>query len=324
MLNKLSKDQIGFLLLVHRLLSREKSLDKDNLVSIGEIKLPRVSSSYEKIFSELQEIGLLEGNPDVFSLTPTGESLVEKAGEQYSLVGWFYDEYFSAVQKSKAHSVFCERVYGKDLSQHGIADMQQLSIMLEELDLKKGMNLLDFGCGDGKISEYLSDLTTTRVSGLDKARGAINLALERTAAKRDRLDFYWADIEKGQGELPQEKFDRVIAIDSIFFSPDLKKVFSILLNLLKSGGRMALFFICPSNFTAETTTLGKLLGELEIDYRVLDLSNLNKQHWILKKEVLLEIEGEFSKEGSEFLFKNRIAECNGLENAHRYLYIIDK
>jgi hypothetical protein len=58
-----------------------------------------------------------------------------EAAEEHSLHARFYDAYYQAVLHSPAHALFCERVYGKDLAQHGIADMDQIALLLRELDL---------------------------------------------------------------------------------------------------------------------------------------------------------------------------------------------
>ena len=38
----------------------------------------------------------------------------------------FYEAFYTAVEHSRAHRAFCERVFGKDLCQHCFADLEQL------------------------------------------------------------------------------------------------------------------------------------------------------------------------------------------------------
>ena len=63
---------------------------------------------------------------------------------------------------------------------------------------------------------------------------------------------------------------------------------------------------------------------LKLPYTTYDLSVQNREHWLKKRQVLQELEPEFESEGSQFLFKNRLAECDGLEHFHRYLYLVDR
>ncbi len=42
----------------------------------------------------------------------------------------FYEKFFAAVRTGGADAEFCERVYGRDLCQHGFADMAQLDALM--------------------------------------------------------------------------------------------------------------------------------------------------------------------------------------------------
>ena len=220
----LTKGEIGLLLLIERLHEARRPLGCQTIVPLAELKLPNIAREYAQLVQALQVRGLLQGNPEAFSLTEEGESTLHSLSRQHSLHAWFYDEYYQAILHSPAHALFCERAYGKDLGQHGMADMAQLGVLLAELDIQPSMSLLDFGCGDGRISEYIADVTQAVVSGVDIAQRAVELAQERTQAKRDRLHFYWADLEGRQGTWPPGQFDRVIAIDSLFFAQDQSAV----------------------------------------------------------------------------------------------------
>ena len=322
--NALNKNEIGLLLLIYRLHLTRRPLGRDTIVPFAEMKLPGVARDYDGLICALQERALIQGDSEAFSLTPDGQSLVDRVSQQYSLHAWFYDEYYQAVLHSRAHALFCERVYGKNLCQHGAADMEQLHTLLDELEVESPMSILDFGCGDGRISEYISDISQTFVSGVDIAGRAIELAQERTQGKHERLHFYWADIGTDHGVFPLEAFDRIIAIDSLFFARDQRVVLEALLGYLRPNGRMGVFYLCPGDISSEQTVLGEALKELVgVSYYVRDLSVQNAQHWRKKKQVLLELESMFYEEGNEFLFKNRMAECNGLEHFHRYLFIIN-
>jgi hypothetical protein len=47
-----------------------------------------------------------------------------------------YDDLLSRTGTSKAYSMFCERVFGKDLSQFNVLDVEQLNALIEQLDIK--------------------------------------------------------------------------------------------------------------------------------------------------------------------------------------------
>jgi 2-polyprenyl-3-methyl-5-hydroxy-6-metoxy-1,4-benzoquinol methylase len=320
--NLTNNTTIGLLLLINRLVQSDRPLGRETIVPFAEMKLPQVAKQYNALVLGLLADHFIQGNAEAFELTPAGRQAVEQAVQQRSLSALFYDEYYQAVRHSQAHALFCERAYGRNLCQHGIADMEQVQIALDELQVRADMTLLDFGCGDGRIAEYIAETTQIEVTGVDIARRAIELAKERTQAKRERLHFCWADIDRQQGTFPPDKFDRILAIDSIFFIRDQQAVTQLLLDHLAPDGRMGLFYLCSTGTAADETPLATALKNLGLPYHVIDLSAQNKAHWINKKRVLLELEAQFSAEGNDFLFKNRLAECDGLENFQRYLYIV--
>ena len=314
----------GLLLLIQRLRASGRPLLQETLLPFAELKLPEVAQNYLALVDELRQRQFIEGTEQAFSLTPAGEKAVQEAAARHSLHAWFYNAFYQAVQRSPAHARFCERVYGLDLAQHGMADMLQLDALMQELHIQPGMSLLDFGCGDGRIAEYFSDHYNLVVSGVDIAEQALKLAHERTHDKRSRLRFYYADVERELGNFPGQTFERISAIDSLFFCQDQRKVLEKLLSHLKPGGRMGVFYHCSERLAAEETILAQALQTLNMGYYTLDFTEQNAAHWAKKKQVLLEMEADFRAEGSDFLFKNRLAECSGLEHNHRYLFVIQQ
>src|SRR5512140_1846607 len=130
----------------------------------------------------------------------------------------FYESFYAAVETSQAHHAFCERVFGRDLCQHGFMDQRQLDLLLQVTQPDSTKDVLDLGCGNGRIAEYLSDHSGAHFTGLDYIPLAILQAQIRTITKASRLAFLLGDIN--QLELPLHAFDLVVSIDSIYFSTD--------------------------------------------------------------------------------------------------------
>ena len=152
----------------------------------------------------------------------------------------FYTVFYSAIEHSSVHHAFCERVFGIDLCQHGFADLQQLELLLQVTHLGPTHRVLDLGCGNGMIAEYLSDRSGAHITGLDYIPSAIRQAREGTALKADRLSFIVGDINALA--LPEEAFDVIISIDSIYFSQDYSLTLSALRAALCPGGQMAFLY----------------------------------------------------------------------------------
>jgi cyclopropane fatty-acyl-phospholipid synthase-like methyltransferase len=128
----------------------------------------------------------------------------------------FYERFYRAVAGSPAHAIFCERVFGRNLCQHGFADMAQLDALIAATQLRPGQAGLDLGCGNGLITEYIADRTGAHMTGLDYIPAAIRDAQARiarpdvsgAAAKSDRLAFVVGDINAL--DLPPAAFDVII------------------------------------------------------------------------------------------------------------------
>ena len=110
-------------------------------------------------------------------------------------------------------------------------EMAQLDALITALSLGMGSRVLELGCGNGRIVAYISDATGAHVFGVDSSTVGSRQAIERTGAKRRRLDFNVGDM--AQMPLPACTFDAVVAIDSSY----AVWVFISLVGLHVAGGR---------------------------------------------------------------------------------------
>lgn len=248
----------------------------------------------------------------------------------------FYTAFYTAVERSPAHHAFCERVFGLDLSQHGFTDLEQLELLLQVAGLKPGDRLLDLGCGNGRIAEYISDRTGAHVTGLDYIPEAISSARQRTAAKADRLDFAVGDIN--HLELPENSYEMILLSDTLYFSEDYTATLRSLKHAMRSGGRLAIFYshgrepwVPRDQFPAATlpprrTPAAKALRANGLTYYTWDLTRRDYAQALRRKAVLEELKGEFEAEGTLFIYENRLGDAQGVaqaieEGLHaRYLY----
>jgi SAM-dependent methyltransferase len=244
----------------------------------------------------------------------------------------FYNNFYDKAEKSHAHAMFCERVYGIDLCQHGMADDQQIRLMLAELELDHESKVLDLGCGPGLISSYLQQKLNCRLVGLDISPIAIQRAVERFGSRNQDLQFFTGNM--ATYDFRGELFDAILLIDTHYFIEDFPALIPILLNRLKEKGKIAIFSdegtgiegLNESNTQPHETIIGQYLIAHEIRFKGIRLYEENKAHWIKKKQVLLELKDEFEKENNQFIYNNRLSECNDHDRTldGRYLYIVSK
>jgi len=63
-----------------------------------------------------------------------------------------YSRFYAAVASSAANAEYCRRVYGRNLCQHGFAEMSHLDHLIQVSGISEGSRVLDLGCGNGMIS----------------------------------------------------------------------------------------------------------------------------------------------------------------------------
>lgn len=266
-------------------------------VQAAQTYFRRFALDLTEAFGDLGRRGLARRTDDAWRLTERGQQASRDARQRRPPIWYWYKEFYTVIDHSRAFSRYCERVYGKDLSQHGFSDVEELHWMLGLVHLDGTMHMLDIGCGSGRISEYISDLTSARVTGIDYMPEAIALAKRRTASKRDRLCFRVGNIEFL--DLGGKRFDVILSIDSIFFGKDLTGTLAGLKGLLKPGGEMVIF--CGED-------LSTALEQNQLHCAVYDRSREHHRHLQLKRTVGAGLRNDFETEGTRFLWDSIMAE----------------
>jgi cyclopropane fatty-acyl-phospholipid synthase-like methyltransferase len=235
-------------------------------------------------------------------------------------------------ERSPAFARFCERVYGRNLTQFGTADMEQLEKLIAVLDLNEQSRVLDVGCGIGATTEYISDLTGAKVTGIDLAEPCIERARERAGAKADRLSFLIADIN--DIDIAPESFDTVISVDTLYFTKDLTKTIGQLKASLKPDGQMGLFFSeittaidgSREQLAADKTKLALALKANDLAFVTYDFTDSNLAFWQRSQKIVAEMKPEFEAEGNKDLCEGRLVEGESVlalataGRMSRYLY----
>ena len=199
----------------------------------------------------------------------------------------FYTRFYRAVATSAANAEYCGRVYGRNLCQHGFADLDHLDHLIQVSGISAGSRVLDLGCGNGMIAETISDRTGAHVTGIDFIERAIHDAQVRTAGKRERLEFRVMDMS--HLDFPPASFDVVISIDTLYFT-DIYETLRPIMPMLRPGGRLVAFFdqSCgpdkpledyPKDLIApDGTELALALQRLGLSYRTWDYTERMLAH----------------------------------------------
>ena len=161
-------------------LSTDRKADKINLEQFGQIWIGAFKEDWTNVYEILVQKNVLHLEGDAYAFTDYGNKIKDDVEAEIPFFKYEYDNYFNLEKVSAAHARFCETVYGKDLSQHGLIDQDELALLINLLKANSAKKLLDLGCGNGKITEWIAQETGIRCLGLDISSEGINLANQRT------------------------------------------------------------------------------------------------------------------------------------------------
>jgi 2-polyprenyl-3-methyl-5-hydroxy-6-metoxy-1,4-benzoquinol methylase len=303
------------------------SFTKDDLMGFGRMAFKDELEDWSAAFDSFCQRDLLKSDGDHFSLTPEGENYAEQI-----VTRELFGKMFVRAERSRAFGIFCERVYGRNLTQFGTADMEQLEKLIAVLGLNERNRALDVGCGVGATTEYISDLTGAKITGIDLAEPCVERARERTRDKAERLNFLIANIN--DIDLAPESFDTIISVDTLYFAKDLTRTIGQLKTLLKPDGQMGLFFSevvmeiggSRERLAAEQTKLALALSSNGLAFTAYDFTASNLAFWRKSQEIIAEMKPEFEAEGNKDLCEGRIVEGDSVlalavaGRMSRYLY----
>lgn len=69
-----------------------------------------------------------------------------------------YEQFYRFAEESEAFKEFCNEAYGADFSQDGFSDIKQINKIVPYIN-ESNAHILDVGCGNGKMLEYLRSET---------------------------------------------------------------------------------------------------------------------------------------------------------------------
>jgi SAM-dependent methyltransferase len=346
--SQLSEAERQLVLVLGRAVRRGTPSDIPNLDRIARLEIGN-HLDWSDALAGLAAKGLVARSDAQLRLTREGETCRRRVHQKYPYWRYMYDTFFALAEESEAHSAFCTRVYGRDLCQHGMADMEQLAVLLDVLALEEGSRVLDLGCANGRLTEYISDVTGARVTGVDISPVGIEQARARTAPKRDRLCFEvgnivdWQPLASAKGgalasakgkALASARYDTLLFIDTLYFV-DVQKALEHATRLVAPGGQIGILFsqwIRPGasqeRLRPEETDVGRALQHCGLLFWTWDFSAQEVAHWQKKLDIAARMRPMFESEGNLWLYEFRLGEAKsharaiGPHTRSRYLYLV--
>lgn len=199
-----------------------------------------------------------------------------------------YESFYDLVEQNEVFTTYCEKVFGVDFSQDGFSDIEQVDDLIKVANIRSGQSILDIGCGNGKMVEYIADKTSAIAYGFDYSENAVNHAIARTSNKNN-LFFETGII--GEKQYASNMFDAILSVDTMYFATDMESVVKQIYDWLKPKGIFAVYYgeghMKKISEDANHTELALALQKSNISYEVTDYT---KEHFELmrRKRVIAE------------------------------------
>ena len=108
--------------------------------------------------------------------------------------------------------------------------------LVDKLQLSNG-NVLDLGCGSGRISDHISELTDCEVYGINISPTHIETGKRYAKKKHNNKVHYSVASFNDPLTFREDYFNAAYDLGSIIYSYDLLKTFKEIYRVLKPGGR---------------------------------------------------------------------------------------
>ena len=180
-----------------------------------------------------------------------------------------YEAFYTMAQTSRAFAAYCREAFGEDFSQDGFSDVGQIARVLDYVQPGEHLQLLDVGCGSGKMIAWLQKQLGGSIHGFDYAAPAI-----ATANALHKGDFRVGVM--GEIDYPENSFDLITSLDTIYFAPDMAAFVGQMKRWLKPGGVLFVLYqegdVQPRTANAGTTVLARALRQHGMAFQVEDIT----------------------------------------------------
>lgn len=207
-----------------------------------------------------------------------------------------YQEFYKMADDSDVFKEYCRKAFGEDFSQDGFSDVKQLNTILDMVTLDASSRVLDIGCGNGKMLEYIHNRKGAAIYGFDYSENAIESAVKRMGS----IGKFQVALMGGV-DYPENSFDLITSMDTIYFAPDIPSFVDQIHRWLKPQGS----FICgyqegdvmKKTDNRDTTALARAFQQNGMSYTVLDYTLETYEMLKHKRKVIISMKKDFKRAG---------------------------
>ena len=207
-----------------------------------------------------------------------------------------YEDFYKMAKESKTFKAFCKDAFGEDFSQDGFSNIEQINRILDYIPTGDDVHILDIGCGNGKMLGYLQEKTGACIHGFDYSAQAIETAKSLFPEKSDFCEGIIGEIE-----YPEETFDVITSMDSMYFAKDIAAFVAQIKKWLKPDGVLFVGYqegdVMPKTKNVETTVLTDALRKNGMSFEVTDITKQTYELLKTKRDAAIAHQQEFEAEG---------------------------
>ena len=151
--------------------------------------------------------------------------------------------------------------------------------IIQVLDIKRGMKILDFGCGRGRYTLPLARIVGSegRIYALDREKGELEKL--RDEIQRWKLDNIETIHGNGEFILPEESIDLILSGDVLCYTENKPQLFRECHRVLKKDGILSIF--THTHFSGDEEVINMItesnLFTLKDEYQGICIYNFQKK-----------------------------------------------
>jgi sterol 24-C-methyltransferase len=198
-------------------------------------------------------------------------------------VNGYYDGATQLYEYGWARSFHFSRFYKGESFAASLARHEHY--LAHQMGLKKGMRVLDVGCGVGGPAREIAQFADVNIVGLNNNDFQIMRARQytKTAGLEGQVTFVKGDFMKLSEQFGEGSFDAVYAIEATVHAPSFEGVYGEIMKVLKPGGIFGVYEWCMTDDWDPKIPAHKALAhEIEFGNGIPEMRHLSKARDALK------------------------------------------
>lgn len=212
----------------------------------------------------------------------------------------------------------------------GLTEKSQQQFLSETL-VRFQDPVLDVGCGDGVLTDFLHKSTGLTFVGIDRSEDIIGAA----ASRYPEITFRVHDMDSAQRV--NEPYGSAISIDSMYFSTDPDSTLGSLVESLDDHGCLVVAYSQyrrddegPACLLPESNPIGRFVNRSEVRAEIEDFTQIERSVWETKLQALERLKAHYYEQRAGYLYLERHNEARAVGNIcadhrnARYVYVIKR